>query len=116
MPKTARTALKQVTLPLEVHTSGDPWQPSGDEVATVPLPNDVIITKVEGDYTERDRKLWAFLVAAIWDDLLTTRIHEIRVSKINAIFEQLGGEKTAPADRLRVLRSVVERGRAQTTS
>ena len=95
MPKTARTALKQATLPLEVHASGDPWQPSGDEIATVPLPNDVIITKVEGDYTERDRKLWAFLVAAVWDNLLTTRIHEIRVSKINAIFEQLGGEKTA---------------------
>jgi len=95
LPKTARTALEQAALPLEVHASGDPWQPSGDEVATVPLPNDVIITKVEGDYTERDRKLWAFLVAAVWDDLLTTRIHEIKVSKINAIFEQLGGEKTA---------------------
>ncbi len=96
MPKTAKTALKQATLPLEVHASGDPWQPSGDEVATVPLPNDVIITKVEGPYTERDRKLWAFLVAAVWDDLLTTRIHEIKISKINGIFKELGGD-TSPS-------------------
>jgi len=95
MPKTPKTALKQTALPFEVHTSGDPWQPSDEKHATIPLPNDVIITKVEGDYTERDRKLWAFLVAAVWDDLLTTRVHEIRVSKINTIFQQLGGEKTA---------------------
>jgi hypothetical protein len=79
-------------LPLAVHASGDPWQPSGDEVATVPLPNDVIITSIEGAYTERDRKLWAFLVAAVWDDLLTTRIHEIRTAKINAVFQERGGD------------------------
>jgi hypothetical protein len=95
MPKTPKTAIKQAALPLEVHASGDPWQPSGDQVATVPLPNDVIITKIEGPFTERDRKLWAFLIRAVWDDLLTTRIHEIRVSKINAVFEQLGGDTSS---------------------
>ena len=51
MPKTPKTALKQAALPLAVHASGDPWQPSSDEVATVPLPNDVIITSIEGAYT-----------------------------------------------------------------
>jgi hypothetical protein len=95
MPKTPKTALKQSALPLAVKVSGNPWEASDDNPATVPLPNDVIITKVTGDYTERDRKLWAFLVAAVWDDLLTVRIHEIKVSKINTIFEQYGGEKTA---------------------
>ena len=92
MPKTPKTALKQAALPLAVHASGDPWQPSSDEVATVPVPNDVIITSIEGAYTERDRKLWAFLVAAVWDDLLTTRIHEIRTAKINAVFQERGGD------------------------
>ena len=48
MPKTPKTALKQAALPLAVHASGDPWQPSGDEVATVPVPNDVIITRLKG--------------------------------------------------------------------
>ncbi len=96
MPKTPKTALKQMAIPFEVHTSGDPWQPDNEKPATIPLPNDVIITKVEGDYTERDRKLWAFLVAAVWDDLLTTRIHEIRVSKISGLFKQLGGD-TSPS-------------------
>jgi len=95
MPKTPKTRLKQPALPLAVQATGNPWEPSGTVPATVPLPNDVIITKIEGPYTERDRKLWAFLVAAVWEDLDTTRIHEMRVAKINAVFEQLGGEKTA---------------------
>jgi len=91
MPKTPKTALKQMAIPFEVHASGDPWQLSGEVPATVPLPNDVIITEIEGAYTERDRKLWAFLIASVWDDLLTVRIHEIRAAKINAIFHELGG-------------------------
>jgi hypothetical protein len=92
MPKTPKTALKQMIIPSEVFPSGDPWQPSDENPATLPLPNDVIITEIEGAYTERDRKLWAFLVAVVWDDLLTVRIHEIRVSKINAIFSKKGGD------------------------
>lgn len=75
--------------------SGNPWDTSGQTPATIPLPNDVIITKVTGDYTERDRKLWAFLIAAVWDDLLTKRYHEIKVSKINAVFETLGGDTSS---------------------
>ena len=46
------------------------------------------------DYTERDRKLWMFLVAAVWDDLESQTVHEIKVSKINAVFEAMGGRKT----------------------
>ena len=115
MPKSPKTALKQVDLPLEVHASGDPWEPFGDTVATVPLPNDVIITSIEGAYTERDRKLWAFLVAAVWDDLLTTRVHEIRTAKINAVFlEEGGGTSTSwiwdSAERLIATRARWETG------
>jgi hypothetical protein len=50
MPKTPKTALKQMNIPFEVHPSGDPWQLSGEIPATVPLPNDVIITEIEGAY------------------------------------------------------------------
>jgi hypothetical protein len=91
MPKTPKTSLKQTSLPFEVQASGNPWEVSEASPATVPLPNDVIITEIEGAYTERDRKLWAFLVAAVWDDLLTVRIHEIRTAKINAVFQEKGG-------------------------
>jgi hypothetical protein len=94
MPKTPKTVLKQTLLPFEVHTSGDPWRLDEENPATVPLPNDVIITEIEGSYTEKDRKLWAFLVAVVWDNLLTTRIHEIRVSKINAVFQAKGGDSS----------------------
>lgn len=86
MPKT-----KKAVRPIAVKATGNPWDTSGAIPSTVPLPNDVIITNVEGAYTERDRKLWAFLVAAVWDDLTTTRIHEMRVAKINAVFEEMGG-------------------------
>jgi hypothetical protein len=115
MPKSPKTVLKQVDLPLEVHASGDPWETSGDTIATVPLPNDVIITSIEGAYTERDRKLWAFLVAAVWDDLLTTRVHEIRTAKINAVFlEEGGGTSTSwiwdSAERLIATRARWETG------
>lgn len=91
MPKTPKTTLRQIDTPIEVHASGNPWEIDSKNLTTVPLPNDVIITEIEGDYTERDRKLWAFLVAAVWDDLLTTRIHEIKTTKINAVFLEHGG-------------------------
>lgn len=92
MPKTPKTHLKNTVLPMKVNVSGNPWKVSEENPATVPLPNDVIITKIEGQYTEKDRKLWAFLVAAVWDDLETTRIHEIRTAKITTVFQQLGSD------------------------
>jgi hypothetical protein len=119
MPKTSRSALKQTELPLilpkEVKPSGDVWNLSTKAPATVPLPNDVIITEIEGSYTERDRKLWAFLVAAVWDDLLTVRIHEIRTAKINAVFQEKGGDTSTSwiwdsADRLTATRARWETG------
>jgi len=95
MPKTPKTKLKQPALPVPVQATGNPWETSGTFPATVPLPNDVIITKIEGPYTERDRKLWAFLVAAVWDDLGIPKIHGIRIAKINAVFEELGGDTSS---------------------
>ncbi len=95
MPKSAKTSLKKEPVPIEVNMSGNPWDTSGPVMATLPVPNDVIITKIVGDYTERDRKLWTFLVAAVWDDLEKQTVHEIRVSKINAVFEAMGCEKNS---------------------
>lgn len=75
--------------------TGNPWQPSGSIPATVPVPLPVIIVKVEGPYTERDRKLWTFLLHAVWDELGEKRIHEISVTNINQIFRVLGGDHSA---------------------
>jgi hypothetical protein len=58
----------------------------------VPMPWEVIVVKVHGDYTERDRKLYAFLVHAVWDDLETIRIHGLSVAEINKVFRELGGD------------------------
>lgn len=95
MEKPAKTHLKKTARPIAVKATGNPWEISGAIPSTVPLPNDVLITKIEGPYTERDRKLWAFLVAAVWDDLGTIAIHEIRIAKINAVFEELGGSTSS---------------------
>jgi len=99
MSQQNRQKMKQTELPLtlppEVRPSGDAWQISAQNPATLPLSVDVAITKVTGNYTELDRKLWAFLVAAAWDDLLVKPIHEIPVYKISGIFKQLGGQTTS---------------------
>jgi hypothetical protein len=92
---TKNTKTPKKPTPIEVKMSGNPWDTSGSVLVTLPLPNDVIITKVTGNFTERDRKLWSFLVSAVWDDLLTKRYHEIKVAKINAIFEALSGDTSS---------------------
>src|SRR5712691_1849130 len=73
--------------------TGDPWIPSPADPATVPVPLPVIIVSVDGPYTERDRKLWTFLLHAIWDKLDEKDvIHEIPVTDISHVFRELGGE------------------------
>jgi hypothetical protein len=101
----------QLPLPLSVEAYGDPWKIDKDNPATVPIPNAVIMTKIEGPFTERDRKLWTFLVHAKWDELLTERYHEISVAKVNRVFHELGGEKTASwiwQSALRLAKTIVE--------
>lgn len=51
-----------------------------------------IIVGIEGPYTERDRKLYAFLVHAVWDELGVKRIHELPVGRINGAFRELGAD------------------------
>lgn len=86
MPETTKNML---SLPNIVRASGDSWKPNDEKPASVPIPNAVITTKIKGPYNERDRKLWVFLIHAVWDDLLTKRYHEISVSKIDKLFREL---------------------------
>jgi hypothetical protein len=72
--------------------TGNPWEVSKDNPPTVPVPLPVIIVKVEGPYTERDRKLWTFLLHAVWEELGKTPIHELPVTKVNQVFRDCGGE------------------------
>ena len=58
----------------------------------MPVPLPVIIVEVEGPFTERDRKLWTFLLHAVWDELGIKPIHELPVTKINQVFRLLGGD------------------------
>jgi hypothetical protein len=67
--------------------------------------------KVEGPYTERDRKLWTFLLHAVWDELGEKPIHELPVAKVNQIFRELGGEHDSKwiwESSKRLARTVVE--------
>jgi hypothetical protein len=78
--------------------TGNPWLPSKDDPATVPVPLPVIIVKVEGPYMERDRKLWTFLLHAVWDEIPEDPqveklvIHELPITKINQVFRECGGD------------------------
>lgn len=81
------TALAKLPVP-----TGNPWIPSPDDPATIPVPLPVIIVSVNGPYTERDRKLWIFLLQAVWDRLEDTAIHALAVQDINRVFRELGGE------------------------
>lgn len=80
--------------------TGNPWKPSQDDPATVPVPLPVILKKVEGPYTERDRKLWVFLLHAAWDEIPEedtdkTVIHELSISKITQVFRDLGADHSS---------------------
>lgn len=69
--------------------TGNPWVPSPDDPATIPVPLPVIIVSVDGPYTEQDRKLWTFLLHTVWDDLEDRVIHEIPIREISSVFRGL---------------------------
>jgi hypothetical protein len=69
--------------------TGNPWVRNLDDPATVPIPLPIIIVSVEGPYTEQDRKLWTFLLHAVWEELGEKVIHAIPVRDINGVFRQL---------------------------
>lgn len=74
--------------------NGFQLKPNPDDPATVPMPWEVIVAKMDGDYTERDRKLYAFLIHAAWDDLETVCFHKLSIAKINRVFRELGGDSS----------------------
>ena len=75
-----------------IQPTGSPWIISNDDPATVPVPLQTVIVKVDGPYTERDRKLWVFLLHAVFDDLSEKPIHSLSVRDINTVFRKLGGD------------------------
>lgn len=75
-----------------IQPTGSPWLVSNDDPATVPVPLQTVILKVEGPYTERDRKLWVFLLHAVFDELGDKPMHSLSVRDINAVFRQMGGD------------------------
>jgi Initiator Replication protein len=75
-------------IPKPPSPTGNPWLFSHDDPATVPIPVPVIIVGVEGPYTEQDRKLWVFLLHAVWDALDYKAVHEVQIRDINGRFRK----------------------------
>lgn len=75
-----------------IQPSGSAWIVSDDDPATVPVPLQTVIVNVEGPYTERDRKLWVFLLHAVFEELGEKPLHTLPIRDINSIFRELGGE------------------------
>jgi hypothetical protein len=80
------TPLRAAKLPAP---TGNPWVPSPRDPATIPIPLPIIIVSVKGPYTEQDRKLWTFLLHAVWEELGEKPIHEISIREIYRMFRQL---------------------------
>ncbi|MFC3170430.1 replication initiation protein [Paracoccus fontiphilus] len=76
----------------QISASGSVWTVDRKDPATVPVPLQVVMVNVDGPYTERDRKLWTFLLHAVWDELGEKPLHELPVSEINRVFRELGGD------------------------
>lgn len=92
----AKGALVETTLPLNLpeptaHPTGKLYDTR--KPYTLPLTQEVALTRCLGPYTEIDRKLWATLVALAWDDLAKKRVHEVNARDIARLFRDLkGGE------------------------
>jgi Initiator Replication protein len=104
IPMLPRMNKKNSTLPLfseaalnQPVPTGSPWDINPVDPATVPVPLQVIIVNVQGPYTEMDRKLWTFLLHAVWDELdeTTVRMHELSVSSILSVFRDVAGTHDA---------------------
>lgn len=72
--------------------TGSAWEVDAKDPATVPVPLQIVINKVEGPYTEQDRKLWTFLLHAVWDKLEENAVHDLAVADINRVFRDVGGK------------------------
>ncbi|WP_267426733.1 replication initiation protein [Methylobacterium sp. GC_Met_2] len=72
--------------------SGSVWKVDHQDPATVPVPLQIVINKVEGPYTEQDRKLWTFLLHAVFDEIGENTVHELNIIDINRVFREVGGK------------------------
>ncbi|KIT14720.1 replication initiation protein [Jannaschia aquimarina] len=75
-----------------IQPTGNPWIMDAHDPATVPVPLQVVITSVEGPYTERDRKLWTFLLHVAFEELGQKGGHSVAIKDINTVFRSLGGQ------------------------
>ena len=71
--------------------TGNIWKPDSNNPATVPISTKLVKTHIRGSFLERERKLWTFLVQAVWDELGIARKHRLLLSDVNRVFRELGG-------------------------
>src|SRR3954451_2747974 len=82
-------------LPLTLRQSPKPtgniWQPSKTNPATVPVPLPVVMVRVDGPFTALHRKLWLVLLHHAWDELDSDKpFHEISITEIVKLFRRFG--------------------------
>jgi len=94
--------MKVKTLPLPLDLPKPYANPSGavldtEKPYTLPLSQEIAVTRCAGPYTEIDRKLWATLVSIAWEDLGQKRIHEVEYRDISRLFHSLKGARNGSA-------------------
>ena len=83
--------LKMTTAKKLPQPTGNIWKPDSKNPATVPISTKLVKTHIRGSFLERERKLWTFLVQAVWDELGTAKRHRLSLSEVNRVFRELGG-------------------------
>lgn len=79
---------------IQVQTTGDLFDTTSPFEATVPLPTEVMKVEVHGKFSQRERKMFAFLLHAAWENLETTRVTKIRIDEIGRVFRECAGSKS----------------------
>lgn len=76
---------------VSVKITGDLFDTMSPFEATVPLPTEVMKVQVYGKFSQRERKMFAFLLHAAWENLKTTRVTRIKISEINRMLKECTG-------------------------
>jgi hypothetical protein len=77
-----------------LNATGDVWDLSTDYDATFPMATDAMKFKIEGNFRQRERKLFVLLIHAAWEELSTKQTHQVRIKDVERLFAEAANVKS----------------------
>ena len=78
---------------MNISATGKPLDLSNKEHCSIALTTDSMKLKIEGNFRQRERKLFVLMIHSVWDELGTKKTYEIETAKIKEVFRQIAGIK-----------------------